>query len=310
MSNIEYTVNVLGHTFKFFEIGDIIYVDTTLVLSTENDIFPIWKQQIEEIQGVVRVGVCHKYKLSIHKGSCFKLQEIVDQIVNCLVENLGSNSPCLSSPVLTTVVTDTDASSTLDFFLKLAEIENREPLFKGVKIVTDDIDATRQASYQWQCTTNGTDWTDISDATSDTLPLTSSLVGKKVRVTASYTDNFGDNKFLTSLATASITSENITLKFLASRLVRGQYLAAVVIGINQTITYQWQSSSDGTDWTDISGGTCNTLLLTSPLVGIKVRVKAFYGHDFDVDKFLTSTATAPITHANIADSIALNYGDE
>lgn len=276
MSEIEYTVNISGHTFKFVEIGDIIYVDTTIVLLTENDVSPMWKQQIEEIQGVVRVEVFHKYKLSIHKGSCFKLQEIADQIVKCL-----------------------------------AEIENKEPLFKKVIIVTDDIGSTTpRVFYKWQSSTNGIDWADISNATSDTLPLTSSLVGEKVRVTASYTDNFGDNKSLTSLATASITSENITLKFLASRLVISQYLTAVVIGINQTITYQWQSSSDGTDWNDMSGETCNTLLLTSPLVGKKVRVKAFYNHDFDVDKFLTSTATAPITHANIADSIALNYGDE
>ena len=310
MSEIEYTVNISGHTFKFVEIGDIIYVDTTIVLLTENDVSPMWKQQIEEIQGVVRVEVFHKYKLSIHKGSCFKLQEIADQIVKCLVENLGSNTSCLSSPALNTVVTDTEASAVLDYFSKLAEIENKEPLFKKVIIVTDNIGSTtRRVFYQWQSSTNGIDWTDISNATSDTLPLTSSLVGEKVRVTASYTDNFGDNKSLTSLATASITSENITLKFLASRLVISQYLTAVVTdadGITGNISYQWQSSSDGIDWNDMSGEICNTLLLTSPLVGKKVRVKAFYNHDFDVDKFLTSTATAPITHANIADSIALN----
>jgi hypothetical protein len=138
MSEIEYTVNISGHTFKFVEIGDIIYVYTTIVLLTENDVFPMCKQQIEEIQGVVRVEVFHKYKLSIHKGACFKLQEIANQIVTCLVENLGSNSPCLSSPVLTTVGTDTGASSTLDFFSKLAEIENGKPLFKGVKIANGD----------------------------------------------------------------------------------------------------------------------------------------------------------------------------
>jgi hypothetical protein len=238
MSDFKYTVNASRHTFKFTEIGNLIYVNTTMVLPTDNDISLMWIQQIEEIQGVIIVEFSSKYELNIHKGECFETREIADQVVNilvknmddltktqeetvfqctvyfdsgekfqvteipndslgktvawldttlilpegfgtepvislskkienirgvvkitfinkyrlhidkgicfewkdivpqvvkCLLENLSGNSPCLSAPMVNAVENDTEGSSVLDFFSKLAEIENGEPLFKGVK---------------------------------------------------------------------------------------------------------------------------------------------------------------------------------
>lgn len=59
--------------------------------------------------------------------------------------------------------------------------------------------------YQWQSTSNGIHWTDIVEATSSSIFLTDVLVGKRVRVIASYTDNQGNDEILTSLATGIIT---------------------------------------------------------------------------------------------------------
>lgn len=59
--------------------------------------------------------------------------------------------------------------------------------------------------YQWQSTSNGIYWTDIVEATSSSIFLTDVLVGKRVRVIASYTDNQGNDEILTSLATGIIT---------------------------------------------------------------------------------------------------------
>lgn len=49
-------------------------------------------------------------------------------------------------------------------------------------------------------------------------------------------------------------------------------------GVPGTVTYQWQVSSNGTDWTDVAGtrGTATELTLGQTEVGMNVRVQAFY----------------------------------
>ncbi|NBV07459.1 MAG: hypothetical protein EBS06_09555, partial [Proteobacteria bacterium] len=174
--------------------------------------------------------------------------------------------------------------------------------------VVTDIDGVLGAiSYQWQSSTNGTDWTNISGSTSSTLLLTTSLVGKRVRVTASYTDDLGTSESLTSTATNLIAGTNIVGSIVvAGSAVRNQVLTAVVTDVDDVsgaISYQWQSSTDGTNWTNISGSTSSTLLLTTSLVGKRVRVTASYTDDLGTSEALTSSATNLITSTNTVGSI-------
>ena len=176
-------------------------------------------------------------------------------------------------------------------------------------IVTDIDGTSGTITYQWQSSSNGTNWTDIVGATSSTLVLTASLVGKRVRVSASYTDDFGTSENLISTATASITSTNIEgLVVVAGSPTRGQVLTAVVTdidGTSGTIAYQWQSSSNGSNWSNVSGATSSTLLLTNSLVGRQIRVTISYTDDFGFTESLTSLATSFIAGINTVGTIVI-----
>jgi len=78
-------------------------------------------------------------------------------------------------------------------------------------VLIDSGGTNGDVSYQWQSTSNGIHWTDIVEATSSSIFLTDVLVGKRVRVIASYTDNQGNDEILTSLATGFITGTKPTI---------------------------------------------------------------------------------------------------
>jgi Domain of unknown function (DUF4347)/Domain of unknown function (DUF4082) len=62
-------------------------------------------------------------------------------------------------------------------------------------------------SYLWQQSNNGTTWTNIGGATTASLALSNSLLGKQVRVQAKYIDALGGNETVFSLGT-SIAAQN------------------------------------------------------------------------------------------------------
>ena len=77
-----------------------------------------------------------------------------------------------------------------------------------------DIDGMGTVFYQWQSSSNGTDWSSISGANSSTLKLAQEQVGKLVRVVASYTDGHGtvesylNNSNQRSSATTAVANIN------------------------------------------------------------------------------------------------------
>lgn len=62
-------------------------------------------------------------------------------------------------------------------------------------------------TYRWQSSTDGTTWVDLA-ATTSSLTLDSSLVGKRVRTNAAYTDLLGTSESVTSTATAPVAAVN------------------------------------------------------------------------------------------------------
>jgi len=77
-----------------------------------------------------------------------------------------------------------------------------------------DIDGMGTVFYQWQSSSNGTDWSSITGANSSTLKLAQEQVGKLVRVVASYTDGHGtvesylNNSTQRSSATTAVANIN------------------------------------------------------------------------------------------------------
>jgi Ca2+-binding RTX toxin-like protein len=74
--------------------------------------------------------------------------------------------------------------------------------------------------------------------------------------------------------------------------------------------YQWQSSADGSVWSDIDGATTGSLLLTEAAVGGQVRVVASYADREGKAGTVTSVATAAIVNANDAPVVNIVIADQ
>jgi Ca2+-binding RTX toxin-like protein len=163
-----------------------------------------------------------------------------------------------------------------------------------------DLDGLGTISYQWNA-----DGIAIKDATSDSFALTQAVVGKVISVTASYTDAFGAKESAKSAGTTKIANVNdlptgsIVIK---GTVAKGQTLTATntiadADGLG-TLSYQWQSSSDGSTWTAISGATKSSYKLVNSDVSKTIRLKISY-----TDKLGTpeSVLTDSYTVANVND---------
>jgi Ca2+-binding RTX toxin-like protein len=178
-----------------------------------------------------------------------------------------------------------------------------------------DVDGLGVIGYQWQSSTDGTTWTNITGATSNAFSLTETQVGKQVRVNASYTDGRGTVESVNSVATTAVLNVNDAATgsvILNGTAVQNQTLTAAntladTDGLG-VIGYQWQSSIDGTTWTNITGATSNAFSLTEAQVGKQVRVNASYTDGRGTVESVNSTATAAVVNINdaVTGSVILN----
>ncbi|HEY8085745.1 MAG TPA: calcium-binding protein, partial [Methylophilaceae bacterium] len=168
-----------------------------------------------------------------------------------------------------------------------------------------DTDGLGTITYQWQSSPDGNAWANISGATASTFTLADAQVGKLVRAVASYTDGHGNPESVPSTATTAIVNVNDTPT--GSIAVSGTVTQNQVLTANSTLAdgdglgaliYQWQSSPDGTTWTDISGATAATFTLTETQVGKQIRVNASYTDGHGTAESATSTATAMVANVN------------
>src|SRR4051794_17309128 len=157
--------------------------------------------------------------------------------------------------------------------------------------------------YQWQQSANGSTWSNINGATASTLILGQSQVGSFVRASASYTDILGSSESPASTATATAVANvndggAVTINGTAAQ---NQVLTASVAdldGVPANIAYHWQSSANGSTWTDLATVTTSSLTLDSSLVGQRVRVNATYTDLLGAGENVTSAATAPVAAVN------------
>ena len=132
-------------------------------------------------------------------------------------------------------------------------------------------------SYQWQDSTDGTTWTDIAGATGATYPLTTADEGSALRVVVT-ASNADATVSAMSAATATVPASppiNTVAPVVTGTAQRTGVLTATQgtwSGIGNTYAYQWQSSTDGTTWTPISGATAATYTLGLADEGSTVRV--------------------------------------
>ncbi|MFB6421627.1 hypothetical protein ACFDRK_37130, partial [Bradyrhizobium sp. 1AS2L] len=134
------------------------------------------------------------------------------------------------------------------------------------------------------------------------LTLGQSLVGSFIRVNAVYTDSLGSSETPVSAATATKVANvnDVGMVTISGTATQNQTLTASVVdpdGVPASITYRWQSSPDGTTWTNLSATTAS-LTLDSSLVGKRIRVDATYTDQLGTAENVTSPATATVGAAS------------
>lgn len=171
-----------------------------------------------------------------------------------------------------------------------------------------DDDGLGALSYQWQYSSNKTNWTNITGANTATLKLTDAQVGTYVRVASTYLDGHGTSESSTSEATTLIrninddpsgavlitgtVNEDQTLTANASSVVDEDGLG--------TVTLQWQYESVVGAWVDIAGATSNTLTLGDAQVGKSIRATAQFTDLRGTNEIVASYGTVGTVNVNDA----------
>ena len=170
-----------------------------------------------------------------------------------------------------------------------------------------DVDGLGTIGYQWQSSSDGAIWSDINGATTNNFTLTEAQVGTQLRVSASYTDGQGVVESIVSGATTAVANVNDAPT--GSVTLTGIAVLDQVLSVSNTLTdadglgaigYQWQSSTDGTAWTAISGATANSFTLTEVQVGQQIRVTASYTDGHGTAESISSGSMAVMSNVNHA----------
>lgn len=136
-------------------------------------------------------------------------------------------------------------------------------------------------TYQWQSSSDGSVWSLISGATSASYVLVPGDVGQIIRaqVFGSKTISGVTYKY-TALTVPTTQIPALTLSNTAQPSITGSWAVGSTLTATNgtwssigTISYQWQSSSDGATWSNISGATSATYLLAGAQNGLNIRVQ-------------------------------------
>ena len=166
--------------------------------------------------------------------------------------------------------------------------------------------ANSTPTYQW-IANDGTDDTDIQDATGSTYILSAADEGKTVKVRVSFTDDGGTQETRTSdvtVAVAAIPNSAATGAPAISGTVQvGQTLTASTSNIsdsdgltNATFTYQW-IANDGTEDTDIQDATGSTYTVGADDEDKTIKVRVSFTDDGGTQETRTSAATVAVASA-------------
>jgi VCBS repeat-containing protein len=155
--------------------------------------------------------------------------------------------------------------------------------------------------YVWQSSADGVTFAPIAGApNSATYVVGEGDEGRVIRVEATFTDDTGQSTApADSNASARVTDPAPTLSVaVGGKAIQGQTLTATPTigsdGDGGTIHYQWQSSTDGSHWSNITGANAATYLIQQPDGGHELRVEATFTDDTSQSVIADSAATAPV----------------
>ena len=173
-----------------------------------------------------------------------------------------------------------------------------------------DADGLADATFAYQWLADGTG---TAGATGDAYILTTSEMGKIIKVRVSFTDDAGNEETLTSTATGTVSpavqpqtanSSATGVPTVTGTAQVGETLSVDTSGIadadgltNVSYSYQWVANDGGTD-ADISSETDATYTLVAADVGDTIKVKVTFTDDAGNEEALTSGATDAVAAAD------------
>ena len=112
-------------------------------------------------------------------------------------------------------------------------------------------------TYQWQSSVNNSTWTNINGATAQNYSpgiLTDTMYYRVVTISngASVTSNTATVNVYPQLLAGTVSPSSITINYNTSP---GALTGTTATGGTGTYTYQWQSSTDNSSWTNVNGVT-------------------------------------------------------
>ena len=148
--------------------------------------------------------------------------------------------------------------------------------------VTATSTGTGAISYQWQRSADGNTWTTIAGATSAAYTLSAPTLadtGSQFRVVVTSNSGSASTSATSTAATlrvnVAVAPAAITVQPAPQTVVVSAVASFAVTATGTSVTYLWQSSSDGTTWTDVPGASAATLQLPATTLGqngLQVRV--------------------------------------
>ena len=168
-----------------------------------------------------------------------------------------------------------------------------------------DADGLGSLSYRWQSSPNGSTWSDIGGATSATFQPAEAQVGLRLRVVASYTDGGGTAETATSASVGPVANVNDAPTGTVS--ISGSATQGQTLGVIDTLadadglgtrSYRWQSSTNGSSWSDIASATGSSFTPGAAQVGLLLRVVASYTDGHGTAEAVPSAATSAVLAPN------------
>ena len=161
-------------------------------------------------------------------------------------------------------------------------------------------------TYQW-IANDGTEDTDIQDATVSTYTVGADDEGKTIKVRVNFTDDGGNQETRTSAVTVAVAaipnSAATGAPTISGTAQVGQMLTTSTSGIsdsnglaNATFTYQW-IANDGTEDTDIQNATGSTYILATADEGKTIKVRVSFTDDGGNQETRTSAVTVAVAAA-------------
>lgn len=127
-------------------------------------------------------------------------------------------------------------------------------------------------TYQWQRSSDGTEYEDISGAAEPSYVLTEEDEGKQIRVVAEGTGKYKGTAASSSIGPIDPFLIAITSVEITGAATVGEAVYAEVSPAGATVTYQWQRGKRITEFADIAGATGPSYTLTEDDGDLMVRV--------------------------------------